>query len=72
MRFPSNGISPISDQRSSVSMVLQQASAVSLSGQRIQEKTTTSPYSSFTAMGKEVSLPSGTMSPQFSIMDSAP
>ncbi|MNY41317.1 hypothetical protein D3C86_1761230 [compost metagenome] len=41
-------------------------------GQTIQEKTTVSSGLHFTAMGKDVTLPSGTSSPQHSTSLSAP
>ncbi|MCY1247476.1 hypothetical protein D9M72_608130 [compost metagenome] len=53
-------------------ILAQASSAVFLSGQTSQEKTTASPSSRFTAMGKLVSLPSGTSTPQFSIWAVAP
>ncbi|MNI94317.1 hypothetical protein D3C73_1523990 [compost metagenome] len=42
------------------------------SGQTIHEKTTVSSSLRFTAMGNEVTLPSGTSSPQHSLTLSAP
>ena len=47
-------------------------SAVARSGQRSQEKTTTSSSCFFTAMGKLVCSPSGTSSPQVSTCSRAP
>ena len=48
------------------------ASRAARDGQTIQAKTTVSPSSSFTAIGNEVTLPSGTSSPQASTTESAP
>ncbi|MNG23206.1 hypothetical protein D3C84_1077820 [compost metagenome] len=48
------------------------ASRICFEGQVIQENTTVSPSFSFTAVGKDVTLPSGTSSPQHSTTLRAP
>jgi hypothetical protein len=48
------------------------ASRTSRDGQTIHENTTVSPGSHFTAIGNDVTLPSGTSSPQHSTTFSAP
>jgi hypothetical protein len=72
MRFPSKGISPGGCIRGSAMTFALPASRASRDGHTIQEKTTVSPGSSFTAIGKEVSLPSGTSSPQHSTPSTPP
>ncbi len=74
MRLPSKGMSAVPGlgMRGSAMIAFHPASRASLEGQVIQEKTTVSPSSRFTAMGKEVSVPSGTSSPQHSTTESTP
>jgi hypothetical protein len=75
MRFPSKGISAMSDISSANSGDIMRAFAasfVALSGHSIYAKTTVSPGSAFTAIGKDVTSPSGTSSPQHSTEERAP
>ena len=73
IRLPSN-TSPIDCglMRGSAMTFAMPASRASLDGHSIQENTTTSPSSAFTARRKSVSLPSGTSSPQHSTTRVAP
>src|SRR5215471_9257255 len=67
MRFPSKGIGFLSGCRRGSAMTLFMPSSRTLrEGQRIQEKTTVSSSLRLTAMGNDVTLPSGTSSPQHS------
>src|SRR5215467_11404474 len=73
MRLPSNGMGfPSGFMRGSAITLAQAALRASLDGQTIHENTTVSSSLRFTAIGNDVSLPSGTSSPQHSITFSAP
>ena len=72
--LPSNGILLISQSFNlgSVIAALFPASRASFDGHTIHEKTTTSSDSHLTAIGRDVNVPSGTSSAQFSTTDRAP
>ena len=71
MTWPSKGIA-VSFMRGSAITAVHAASRTWRDGQAIQPKATVSCGSHFTAIGNEVSLPSGTSSPQQSTTTSAP
>jgi hypothetical protein len=72
-RLPSKGIGLTSGlSRGSAMTFFMPSSRVRREGQRIQENTTVSSSLHFTAMGKEVTSPAGTSSPQHSTTFRAP
>src|SRR5215467_1507202 len=73
MRFPSKGIGFTSGfRRGSAMTFFMPSSRTFRDGQTIQEKTTVSSSLRLTAMGNDVTLPSGTSSPQHSTNFNAP
>ncbi|MCY1184011.1 hypothetical protein D9M73_246680 [compost metagenome] len=73
MRWPSKGIGLTSGfMRGSCIILSIPELRLALSGQTIQPKATVSPSLSFTDIGNEVTLPSGTSSPQHSTTLKAP
>src|SRR3954466_9493980 len=63
-RLPSKGMSSPIFMRGSAMTLRLPSSRAALDGQTIQENTTVSPASAFTARLQSVTLPSGTSSPQ--------